>query len=126
MAVSLVIVNARVWTNDARRPWADAVAVDGDRIAAVGSSAEIAKRAGSARVIDANGAMVIPGREDPHATIIRAGSVAVALASRGVLRAGVPADLTVLDRDVTRLTVESLGEVHVLWTIVGGAVLPVG
>jgi predicted amidohydrolase YtcJ len=45
MAVNVVIVNARVWTGDARRPWADAVAVEGDRIKAVGSSAEIMKLA---------------------------------------------------------------------------------
>ena len=46
-SVSLVVVNARVWTGDARRPWADAVAVRGERIAAVGSSAEVRKMAGA-------------------------------------------------------------------------------
>ena len=37
--VTLAVVNARAWTGDARRPWADAIAVEGERIAAVGSSA---------------------------------------------------------------------------------------
>jgi len=124
VAASLVIVNARIWTNDVRRPWADALAVDGDRISALGSSAEIMKRAAAARVIDAKGAMVIPGREDPRAAIRQAGSAEPALASRGVLRAGAPADLTALDRDVTRLAAESLAEVRVVWTVVDGAVLP--
>ncbi|MBI2407944.1 MAG: amidohydrolase [Gemmatimonadetes bacterium] len=65
--ISLAIVNARVWTGDTRRPWADAVAVDGARIAAVGSSAEIRKLAGTqTRVIDAHGAMVVPGFIDAH------------------------------------------------------------
>jgi predicted amidohydrolase YtcJ len=65
--ISLAIVNARVWTGDTRRPWADAVAVDGARIAAVGSSAEIRKLAGAqTRVIDAHGAMVVPGFIDAH------------------------------------------------------------
>ena len=73
MAVNLVIVNARVWTGDARRPWADAVAIDGDRIAAVGSSAEIMKRAAGARVIDAKGAMVLPGFTDTHVHFIDGG-----------------------------------------------------
>ena len=41
MAVSVVIVNARVWTGDARRPWADAVAIEGERIKAVGTSIAI-------------------------------------------------------------------------------------
>ncbi|MFN0098503.1 MAG: hypothetical protein ACKVS7_07505 [Gemmatimonadaceae bacterium] len=126
MAVTLVIVNARVWTNDVRRPWADAVAVDGDRIAVVGSSAEVMKRAGSARVIDAKGAMVIQGREDPCASILQAGSAETVLAARGVLRAGAPADLTAFDGDVSRLTVGSVGVVRVIWTIASGAVVPVG
>ena len=57
----LVIVNGRVWTRDERRPWADAVLVQGDVIVAVGSSAELRKRAGAgASVIDAEGRMVIP------------------------------------------------------------------
>jgi len=65
--ISLAIVNARVWTGDARRPWADAVAVEGNHIAAVGSSAEIRKLASSStRVIDAGGAMVVPGFTDAH------------------------------------------------------------
>lgn len=73
MAISFVIVNARVWTGDPRRPWADAVAVEGDRIAAVGSSAEIRKLAGTARVIDAKGAMVVPGFIDSHVHFIAGG-----------------------------------------------------
>ena len=72
--VSLAIVNARVWTGDERRPWADAVAVSGDRIAAVGSSAEIRKLAPpGARVIDASGRMVVPGFIDTHVHFITGG-----------------------------------------------------
>ncbi|HJR63689.1 MAG TPA: amidohydrolase [Gemmatimonadaceae bacterium] len=71
---SLAIVNARVWTGDARRPWAEAVAVDGERIAGVGSSAEIRKLLPpTARVIDAAGNMVVPGFIDAHVHFIDAG-----------------------------------------------------
>ncbi|MBI5601150.1 MAG: amidohydrolase [Gemmatimonadetes bacterium] len=72
--ISLAIVNARVWTGDLRRPWADAVAVEGTHIAAVGSSAEIRKLAGAgARIIDAHGAMVVPGFIDSHVHFIEGG-----------------------------------------------------
>jgi predicted amidohydrolase YtcJ len=64
---TLAIVNARVWTGDAKRPWADAVLVTGDRISLVGSSAEVRKAARPiTRVIDANGAMLTPGFIDAH------------------------------------------------------------
>jgi hypothetical protein len=57
----LAIVNARVWTNDPRRPWADAVLVREDRVIAVGSSAELRKRAGAtALIVDARGWLVLP------------------------------------------------------------------
>ncbi|HJQ20562.1 MAG TPA: amidohydrolase [Gemmatimonadaceae bacterium] len=65
--VTLAIVNARVWTGDGARPWADAVAVTGSRITAVGSSASIRKLASAAtRVIDAHGMFVAPGFIDAH------------------------------------------------------------
>ena len=69
----LAIVNARVWTGDPRRPWADAVLVRGERIEAVGSSAEIKKRAGRARILDAKGMMVTPGFVDAHVHFLDGG-----------------------------------------------------
>lgn len=76
--ITLAIVNARVWTADPRRPWADAIAVSGDRISAVGSSAEIRKLAGGRadggpRVIDAGGALVLPGFFDSHIHFVDGG-----------------------------------------------------
>ena len=71
--VTLVVVNARIWTGDARRPWADAIAVSGDRIAAVGSSAEARKMSRGARVIDAHGQMVVPGFTDAHVHFVDGG-----------------------------------------------------
>lgn len=71
---TLAIVNARVWTGDARRPWADAVAVTGERITAVGSSAEIRKLARpTTRVIDATGGMLVPGFIDAHVHFVEGG-----------------------------------------------------
>ena len=71
---TVAIVNARAWTGDARRPWADAVAVTGERITAVGSSAEIRKLARpSTRVIDAHGQMLVPGFIDAHVHFVEGG-----------------------------------------------------
>jgi predicted amidohydrolase YtcJ len=70
--VSLAIVNARVWTGDSARPWAEAIAVNGDTIVAVGSSAEV-RKLGAARVVDAKGGMVTPGFIDAHVHFVTGG-----------------------------------------------------
>jgi predicted amidohydrolase YtcJ len=63
----LVIVNARVFTGSSSRPWAEAIAINGDRIAAVGTTGAIRAQAGSAtRIVDARGRLVIPGINDAH------------------------------------------------------------
>ncbi len=73
-SVTLAVVNARVWTGNPQRPWADAVAARGDTIVAVGTSAEVKKAAGEgARIIDAKGAMVVPGFNDSHVHFIDGG-----------------------------------------------------
>ena len=52
----LILTNAKIWTVDKRRPAAEAVAVLGDRIVAVGTAAEIALwRGPHTMVIDAGG-----------------------------------------------------------------------
>jgi predicted amidohydrolase YtcJ len=72
--ITLAIVNARVWTGDATRPWADAIAVAGNRIALVGSSAEVRNRTpASARLVDAHGGLVVPGFTDAHVHFIDGG-----------------------------------------------------
>jgi len=71
---ALAIVNARIWTGDAQRPWADALLIRGERIEAVGSSAEVKKRAGAnVKTIDAKGMMVTPGFVDAHVHFLDGG-----------------------------------------------------
>jgi len=72
--ISLVINNARIWTGDPRRKWAQAVAVAGDRIAAVSTDDELAPLACQAdRRIDARGQMLVPGFIDCHVHILEGG-----------------------------------------------------
>ncbi len=72
-AASLVLVNGRVWNGNPRLPQAEAVAISGDRISMVGSTADIKSKAGSAEVIDLGGAFVTPGFIDAHVHFIDGG-----------------------------------------------------
>lgn len=64
---SLVLLSGKVFTGDTARPWAEAVAIEGDRISAVGTTAEIRALAGATtKVIDLAGRLVIPGINDAH------------------------------------------------------------
>jgi hypothetical protein len=59
------IVVGRVWTGDATVPWAEAVAVAGDSVLAVGDSGRVLRLAGPETEI-VRGAMVVPGFLDDH------------------------------------------------------------
>ena len=70
----LVLVNGSVWTVNPAQPWAEAVAIDGDRISRVGRTADIKKLAGKkTRVIDLKGALVLPGFIDSHTHFLEGG-----------------------------------------------------
>jgi predicted amidohydrolase YtcJ len=70
----LIVRNAKVTTLQDRGAAADAVAVSGERIAAVGGEAEVMRLAGpSTTVMDAGGRRVIPGLNDSHLHAIRGG-----------------------------------------------------
>jgi predicted amidohydrolase YtcJ len=63
----LILTNARVWTGDAARPWAEALAIQGNKIIKVASSAEVRKSAAQGtQIIDLGGKLVIPGFNDAH------------------------------------------------------------
>jgi predicted amidohydrolase YtcJ len=63
----VVVINARVYTVNANQPWADAIAIRGDKIVAVGDQASIdAYRGKSTKVIDAHNRLVLPTFTDCH------------------------------------------------------------
>jgi predicted amidohydrolase YtcJ len=67
MTASLIITNAKVLTMDPARPRAEAIAVSGNRITAIGTHAGIMREKGaSTRVADAGGGSVIPGFVEAH------------------------------------------------------------
>ncbi|MEM2105791.1 MAG: amidohydrolase [Candidatus Bathyarchaeia archaeon] len=72
---SLVILNANVITLDKRRPRAEAIAVFGDKIVAVGFNSEVRKYVSDeTRVVDAKGKSVVPGLVDCHVHMAGFGS----------------------------------------------------
>jgi predicted amidohydrolase YtcJ len=69
-APDTVLLNGKVFTANPAQPWAQAVAIRGDRIVAVGDTASISALAGSAtRRVDAGGRTVVPGFNDAHTHI---------------------------------------------------------
>ena len=67
MTASLIIANAAVLTMDAARPRAEAIAISGNRIMAIGSNADVLHEKGAGtRVVDAAGGSVIPGFVEGH------------------------------------------------------------
>jgi len=62
-----IIIHAKVFTSNPAQPWAEAVAIRGERVIAVGDTAAITALAGSStRRLDAGGRTVIPGINDAH------------------------------------------------------------
>src|SRR6185503_6271688 len=69
-APDTIIVNAKVFTANPAQPWAQAIAITGERIVAVGDVAAITATAdASTRRIDAGGRTIVPGFNDAHTHI---------------------------------------------------------
>lgn len=73
-AADLVLTGGHVHTVDRSRPRAEAVAVRGERIVAVGSAADVAPHIGPrTRVVDIGGRLLLPGFQDAHVHPISGG-----------------------------------------------------
>jgi predicted amidohydrolase YtcJ len=74
-SATLIVTNGAVYTVDKQHPKAEAVAVIGDRIVAVGSRGEIDLwRGPQTKVIDAGGKLLLPGFNDAHVHFIQGGA----------------------------------------------------
>jgi predicted amidohydrolase YtcJ len=73
-SATLILVNGKVWTENPNQPEAEALAIEGNRIIAVGSSAAMRKFAGpGSRIIDLGGRRVLPGFNDAHVHFLTGG-----------------------------------------------------
>jgi len=69
-----ILVNGKIWTGNSGQPWAEAVAFQGNRILAVGTSKAIRKMAGSeTETIDLIGRFALPGFIDSHVHFLNGG-----------------------------------------------------
>ncbi len=63
----MIITNARIWTGNSVQPYAEAMAVSGDTVMAIGSVREIMKlRSTGTEITDLEGKFVTPGFIDSH------------------------------------------------------------
>ena len=67
------VVNAKIWTGDPARPWAEALAATGEQIVMVGSSDQVRRAAEDANLIDAGGRLIVPGFIDTHVHFVDGG-----------------------------------------------------
>jgi predicted amidohydrolase YtcJ len=74
MAADLILHNGKIAIVDPRGTMVTAVAIDGARVEATGSDADMLKlRNSNTRVVDLKGRTVIPGLNDSHTHVIRGG-----------------------------------------------------
>lgn len=69
--ISLLLYNGKVFTADENYSIAEAVAVDGEKIVAVGTSKDLKAKYQAAKEIDLQGRLVTPGFNDAHAHFLR-------------------------------------------------------
>ena len=63
----IVLVNAHIYTVNPQQPWAEAPAIRGNKIVAIGTAGEIRPHRGpQTSVLDAGGRLVLPGFRDSH------------------------------------------------------------
>ncbi len=73
-SADLVLINGKIWTVNEKHPEVEAVAILGNRIAAIGTTVEIRKWIGpNTKVIDLQGKRVTPGFNDSHVHFLDGG-----------------------------------------------------
>ena len=74
-AADLILTNGKIITVDEKFTIAQAVAIKGDRVVAVGTNQQVGQWSGPAtRRVDLHGRSVVPGLIDNHMHLLRAGT----------------------------------------------------
>ena len=73
--ITLLLVNGKFWTVNPQQPEAEAVAIRGNKIAAVGTTDEIMRlKSAETPVVDLEGKRVLPGFIDAHVHFVQGGA----------------------------------------------------
>ena len=113
----LILADAQVWTGDPDQPHADAIALRGDRVLAVGAGDDIrALRGPATEVVSLPGRMIVPGFQDAH--------IHAAFGARNLLNVNLD-DLATKDAYLARIG--SFADAHpdLEWIVGGGWYSPV-
>jgi predicted amidohydrolase YtcJ len=79
-SATLILLNGRIWTENPRQPETQAVAIEGNRILAVGASAAMRTLGGpGCRIIDLEGRRVVPGFNDSHVHLLAGGDYLISV-----------------------------------------------
>lgn len=117
----LVVRNARVYTVDAARSWAGALAVRDGRLVFVGADRDAAGWTGPrTRVIDVGGRLILPGFHDTHVHL------ALAAAGRQRCDLGYPASRAATRDSMAACVARAAGQAWVLMRNANAAVFPAG
>jgi predicted amidohydrolase YtcJ len=71
--IDLVLTNGKIWTGDESNPWASWVAIQGEKIAQIGTDNQKPPAAG--QTIDLEGQLTLPGFNDSHVHFASAGAL---------------------------------------------------
>jgi predicted amidohydrolase YtcJ len=83
--VDMIAIHGKLWTENPKQPEAEAMAITGHRIVAVGATEEIRKLAGpKTRVLDLEGRRVTPGFNDAHVHFFWGGQALASVELRDV------------------------------------------
>jgi predicted amidohydrolase YtcJ len=81
---TLAVTDARIWTGDSGQSWAEAMAVNGERILAVGNNGDIAPLIGESTIVIDGGALIVPGFIDTHVHFLDGGEALESVQLRDV------------------------------------------
>ena len=81
--IDLILVNGKIWTGVPQQPWAEAIAIAGERILKIGPGNELQQVAtDQTQIIDLKGRFVLPGFNDAHVHFRNGGASLLAIQLR--------------------------------------------